>query len=347
MKRRTYLKSVVAAVATTSILKSTPREIAAQSGGPSDEISGTVLENGTPQQGVTINAVPHDSSLTILETTTDSNGDYLFSDTDLHNGENLYHVIARDGTETNPRRGVQNYPFISATGQPAIPDSGGTHQWNYTAGSGTTVADTDGSLDLNYTGLSWGSGAGLNSTYGDLDGTNDAAEIASSELTHFLSSQQGTVFMWVLVPNNSAINELFTTQNVGSGNNIRLALDLRSGEDHYDTRITIDSNDNAITGLGDAGAQKGNWVALALVADGTDLRFFVAEPSGYDVTQLGSTQISGSSTGNWDHNIGVGKDTGNDFRYHGGGFDITWVDDTGWAESKLQNYVNGTESYYP
>lgn len=123
VSRRELMASGITLGATAVASQYTVGDVLAQSGGPTDEISGTVTDSNGAVDGATVVAVPHDSSLDPLVTTTDANGDYVFDDQALHAGEKLYHVIARDGTETSPQRGQKNYPFIAAEGAGAIPDS--------------------------------------------------------------------------------------------------------------------------------------------------------------------------------------------------------------------------------
>lgn len=103
-------------------------------------IRGTVEESGTAVENATVVAVPHDQSKSPLATSTDSSGNYAFEQGDLHDGENLYHVISRDGSESDPKRGQENYPFVAAQGDAIPPDSEDLHAW-YDA---TEISASDG-----------------------------------------------------------------------------------------------------------------------------------------------------------------------------------------------------------
>lgn len=119
---RRELMAGTSVVAGAAVLGAVPSRALAQQD-PDNEISGTVTDAAGAVDGATVVAVPHDESLDPLVTTTDANGDYIFNESALYEGDELYHVIARDGTEADPRRGQENYPFILANGGVAIPDS--------------------------------------------------------------------------------------------------------------------------------------------------------------------------------------------------------------------------------
>lgn len=92
-----------------------PASVEAQSA--DNFISGTVTDpDGNAVQGAVVDAVPHDSSLDVLRTTTDANGDYSFTESDLYTGDELYHVICRNGTQSSPEQATPNYPFVEANG---------------------------------------------------------------------------------------------------------------------------------------------------------------------------------------------------------------------------------------
>ena len=108
----------------------------------------------------------------------------------------------------------------------AIPDSEADHQWNYTAGSGTTVEDTIGSLDAEYTSISWGSSAGADDTHGLLDGVNDYADLGSStrsDWAHFIQDGEGTLFAWVNPEDASDIHQVFNS-DTSDTNSIMLGI---------------------------------------------------------------------------------------------------------------------------
>lgn len=172
------LGSVVASGALTE-------RVLAQSGGPSDEISGIVEDGSGPVDGATVVAVPHDTSLAALETTTASDGTYIFEQSDLHTGSNLYHVIARDGIESDPRRGVPNYPFIAAEGPAPIPDSGLIHSWPIDSGSGTTLTDSTNDANISFNAVSWVSDVGFNGWVVESDGTDGIGTAASGDLQNW------------------------------------------------------------------------------------------------------------------------------------------------------------------
>lgn len=193
--------------------------------GPTDEISGTVTDtDGNSVEGATVVSVPHDSSLDALVTTTDANGAYSFQSGDLHPNSNLYHVVARDGTEADPFRSQQNYPFIAAVGETTIPDEGDLHsRYDWTEASGTSsVTDQTGNgrdLSGTYTGPT----ASINGNQaGEFDGVDDvlsANYAALSQPNHFFAVyrwQESTSGPRVLWDSTNTSNRNYYGQNGGN-----------------------------------------------------------------------------------------------------------------------------------
>jgi len=95
-------------------------------------IEGTVTEDGQAVADAIVAAIRQEdasnlsqsqaTTLDAIAKLTDANGEYRFSEEELYNNVNKYHVVAHKNSGT-PRRGQENYPFVDATG-PAIPDSG-------------------------------------------------------------------------------------------------------------------------------------------------------------------------------------------------------------------------------
>lgn len=253
LTRREALQGGSAVVASTVGLDALTARAMAQSGGPTNEISGTVEDDNGAVQGATVAAVPHDTSLAVLETTTAADGTYTFDENTLHSGENLYHVIARDGTESDPRRGVQNYPFIAAEGAAAIPDSEANqklaHRWVLTDDSGSLgVADSIGSADGTNNGVSLVTGGDYaGGAAGDGDGTDD--HIATTTWGTFGSNMDSDfAIAFSIHPPASEAVVLGTANSDGSGDN---SLYIRTDDAFNGSLGTLTW---AIRGDGDGGA---------------------------------------------------------------------------------------------
>lgn len=84
------------------------------------QISGEVIDeqkgDPTPVEGATVLAIPHDDSLAIVRTGTDSNGAFQFTEDVLHPEENKYHIVCRAGSRSFPIRGAIEYTHVSAVG---------------------------------------------------------------------------------------------------------------------------------------------------------------------------------------------------------------------------------------
>lgn len=261
------------------------------------------------------------------------------------NGEGFVPLYEQGGTY--PQRGWQ----IDGTRHgvhdslSALPDSGGTHQWNYTEGTSTAVADEIGSLDLSFTGIAnWPTDAGAGGTYAVVNGTDDYAELGSDELTSLLSSATGTFGGWCRLDNsNSSRNQIVGTLTTASGTNF--AIDGEISNSRWRVGLTLSGTLNTASG-GDPANDVGDWVFMAFTADGSTLSLYRAQPTGYDVVQLDSASISGSASGGWDYPVRIASRGDTVDNLFEGGMDIQFYDTSGWTESELQSFVDDTKGYY-
>lgn len=206
-----------------------PRRVGAQSD-PDDEISGTVTDtDGNAVDGATVVAVPHDESYSPLVTTTDASGSYTFSSTDLHAGDKLYHVVARNGTQSDPQRSQEDYPFLMATGQ--VPAEGDLHAW-YDA-TELSLSDQDSVTTwTDETGNGHDLTAGTSPTYvtnginGNssvrFDGVDDFLDVAFSTL-----SQPNTIFIVLDASAGGGAQHVYDSED---GSNNRNAIDTDSDD---------------------------------------------------------------------------------------------------------------------
>lgn len=184
------------AIASSAVLSGTMPTGAMAQSDPPNEISGTVQDvDGNAVDGSTVIAVPHDSSLDVLVTTSDANGAYSFQEDDLYTGDNLYHVVARNGTQSSPQRSQENYPFLLANGGAAIPDSGVLRAtFNDADTSGSTAEDVWNGYD----GAISGATTGVTGQFGEAyshDGVDD--QVNFGPVSEATGVAEASLSVWV------------------------------------------------------------------------------------------------------------------------------------------------------
>ena len=233
-----------------------------------------------------------------------------------------------------------------SVGIDAIPDSGGTHQWNKDEGDGSEVADGIGSLDGTINGASWASDAGAGGFYLDYDSTDDYVEILTgtySDFNHFTESGEGTFAIW-LRPDTIGRYDL-----IGGGRSSDLVnAGMRINDDGSWQFWAFDGSGNSIWDIAGSSATSDEWQFVAGTADGSTARIYEAKAGdNYDVSEVASASIdSGNFTTNdWDIDFDLGRD-GRDLHYFDGGLDMPWTDDSVASESRLQEWVDDTKEFY-
>lgn len=317
-----------------------------------DDIQGTITDaDGNVVQGATVSLFKHTGEV-VEHTTTDASGNYIFGSHSEGDGTSTdWHVVARydDG---NGNYNAFSKPYVTASLSTAVPDSGGTHQWNYTEGSGTTVADSIASLDIAYSGATWQTGAGADDSYLELDGTDDYGDLGSasqSELSHFVRDAQGTAFVWVKPSSGAADSDMGILSSEFS--TAAPAISIRHVPDQA-VFVRIGSDDGAvldINGGGLSASDEGDWVAYAASVDGTDGYLYSARPPDYDLVQQASGTVQRTQSADLNQTVKWGADTdssGNPQRFWTGGFDVSFIDDAGWTQSELQSFVDNSKDLY-
>lgn len=332
LTRRDAMKSGVALGAATVSSQALTAHVMAQSGGPTDEISGVVEDANGAVENATVVAVPHDNSLDPLTTTTAADGTYTFSRNDLHDGENLYHVIARDGSESDPRRGEQNYPFIAAEG-PVVPD-GVTSHWRFGEGSGTTVADSEGSEDLSLSGPTWQSDSdSLDGNHLSFDGTDDEAT-ASNTNNIFTDVSQLTVFVTFQPANTNDLRaNLCGAYEADSDDRSWM---FRHLGDLPAIRLQTSTDGSSVDVSAASFSESTDWRSFAATWDGSDgsVEFFIDATSiGTDTASTGSLFANGQS-----FYVGRAGYSGEDFTE--GNIDNVAIADSVLTQSEIQDLHN-------
>jgi len=218
----------------------------------------------------------------------------------------------------------------------AIPDSGGTHQWNHKEGSGTTLGDAIGSLNGTINGATWQTGAGTENTYLQYDGTDDHTALGSAsqtEFEHFANAETGTFFAWVNPDSSADAQCLFG--NSFTGNTDGFGFGISSG-----------SWVGGVTGGGfPAGGSvtTGSWIPVAFVIDSGTLTVHSGDPLSEQFSSAaGESGVTSIAT---DVQLGDTNDAGGDNPYDGG-MDIAWTDTAVWTQSELQSFVNDSSEFY-
>ena len=224
----------------------------------------------------------------------------------------------------------------------AIPDSEADHQWNFDQGSGTLIEDVIGNEDADFTGGTWESNVGAGDYAFVLDGTDDKADMSDDMLTGFKTDVEGTVFSWVRNDDRDDRMYIIGTQNVtGSGTNFALGFH----DNNYSFNLTLDGSRGWVE-QGDPESNVGDWVALAATIDNSEVTLYVAEPSGYSLTELGTDDSPSSTSDDWDNPVAFGYDPNGDNEYYEGALDLTFAEERTWSESELQGFVDDTKHFY-
>jgi len=225
----------------------------------------------------------------------------------------------------------------------AIPDSGGTHQYNVESGSGN-ISDNIGSLTgtLNGTGDPWVTGGvGAGDAYVDLDGSDqyfDLGTASQSEFSHFPNGN-GTVFAWINPDNFTDFPSIFVSSyqssNVGVGLRVESGGDIRWG--------ARDGSGNDVWSVIASGVlSSGTWTPVAATADGSTAKIY----AGKSLTQENSGSISNTTNSDLTNNVNIGRDTANGGRYFDGGLDLIWTDSTAQSQSNIQSFVDDSKAFY-
>ena len=233
-----------------------------------------------------------------------------------------------------------------SVGIDAIPDSGGSHQWNHDEGEGTTLSDAIGGLDGAINGATWTSGAGTEDVYLDYDGTDDFTDLGSgsrSALSHFVNDGAGTILFWINPDTiaSSGVNYIAGTAFTGSARSLIFAA--RDGDDWF-FRATTSSD--VVWDIQGGSADTNEWAAVAGVADGSDVFIYEAKPPDYDVTQVASATVGDTEGGDLEQNVNIGRETDNETRHWDGGIDLAFTDTSAKSQSELQTFVDDSKKFY-
>lgn len=291
-------------------------------------ISGTVLdESGNPVQGAVV-VVKRQSDNQTFETTTDASGFFEF--TGLPGGE--YHAMARYDNSVEEFNSLSK-PYLTV--ESAIPDSGGTHQWNVSEGNGTTVADSIGTLD-GTTNATWTAETALGDTTLTYDATDDFTDLGTasrSALSYIWEGAAATISVWFKWDGSGGDNVIFGNEQTGSGQGFLLLKDTNDALSFRVMQSQSNINGGTIT--------SGEWTMASVTkATNGDTEIYL------DDTQVASGNVTTNPGDAQDFNICFGAaDEGAD-RQFVGEIDLAFVDDANRGSQGIQDWYNETKEIY-
>jgi len=196
-------------------------------------------ENGNPIQGARIIAYHTGGEFAsdgdIFTTTTDSNGEYAFTDSNLpatytagsSAQTNYVHLFAEIGSESSPRRAVPIRPWQGYQLEKSLPSSV-IYRWRLDEGSGKTINDSVGSLNGSLNGGTWRSDSNsVGGSHIDFDGNDDFIDYGQvtnepqMSLSFWINldeviSDRDTVFLFYWSANANTSTGMFVAQEQDS-----------------------------------------------------------------------------------------------------------------------------------
>jgi len=257
--------------------------------------------------------------------------------------------ITIDGTDVSTITiDGQDVSEITADGDvvyTAIPDSGGSHQWDTDEGSGTTLADSIGSLDGTINGPTWTSGVGTGNAYLDYNGTGDTVDFGTgsqSEFSHFINGK-GTVGFWVNIDDENDNYMVFGDAWRGDPS---VALINNNGQ--WRVLVTNSAGEDVVNfNSGDTNSDVGDWVFVACTLDGANGNMYIARPgNNYSLNSYDSASIANTESVDLSFNAKLGVDQAADRWYFDGGIDLGYTDTTADTQSEIQSFVDDSKGFY-
>ena len=225
----------------------------------------------------------------------------------------------------------------------AIPDSEGDHQYNATAGTGTTLEDVIGSLDGDIQGASWQSGVGAGDTYLLYDGDEDVTDLPGSESElSYLSVGQGTIILWIRPDSNDRGGIAGVSSSDSDDGPF---LDWQE-EDELRFDWIIDGTRYKV--MASPGAPTGTWFPVMLTGSGSggSSTAYWADPSdNYNVESLGTVSLPSATESDLPETMRLGRIRAGDVTFPGAQ-DIVVFDNEEWSESRFQSFVDDSKGFY-
>jgi len=256
--------------------------------------------------------------------------------------------ITIDGTDVSTITvDGQDVSEITADGDvvyTAIPDSGGDHQWNVVEGSGTTISDVNGSLNADFSSLSWVTGAGTEDVHIDVSGGH--AIFASSNYDFVMSGS--ATFFFAINPDTTTAPDsygqsIFASTRGGSNN---FSLELEDGGDWLFFLRRADGT----TQIEDPSVSDdiNNWTIISGVVDeanSNQILYKASPANNYTVTEIASGTPPATTSNSLENDVGwMARFDGG--RYFDGQGDYGFTDNSAYSQSELQSIVDDLVGYY-
>lgn len=299
-----------------------------------DDIQGVVTdENGDPVQDAVVALFPNGGTEeTVVYTTTDSNGEYLFDSHPYGDGTTQqWHLAARYDDGSGNFNSL-SLPYVSADlPSSAIPDSA-IHHYPTDEGSGTTLTDNVAAADGTINGATWddneGGRGGWVLAYDGVDDNTDLSDAANQQLDAF------TMSTWLKIRTD------------GGGNTPYMLGEF----DQDEAAILNLTGTNAIRFLVQVGGSNTNIEANV----STDTWHYVV--GSFDVNDNLRLYIDGTKESTGGHSFSRGPDFGGlakKIGERGGGtsqfdgfVDDTIIADEQWTDATVSDYYNDTSGNY-
>ena len=297
------------------------------------EVSNTGDKTGTQDITLEIDSVLEDTDagVRVLANRTDSGTLEWVTDSGETAQDYTATVLSADDSATQT---------VTVEDADALPDSGGLHQWDVVEGEGTTLNDGIATLDLNFNGLSWASGAGTEDIYAVLDGMDDEATVGPSEFES-MRTGQATMATW-LRPDDDGSTENRNVWGVERElTGTAVGMDFRGS---YFVRLTLNGESSAVSG---GSVPTNEWVFVAFTSDvNGDMVLYAAEAPDYDVLIIDTAACPSATTDDWKDDFQFGDMSLEPNENYGGGWDLSFYDNSSFTQPELQSWVDDSKQFY-
>jgi len=227
------------------------------------------------------------------------------------------------------------------------------NHWRFDEGSGSVAADSAGSFDADFgSAISWGSGEGKGGVYGILDGSGgaDLGSGSRSHWSHWVNSGAGGIGVWLepdFTSQPAQAAAVFTTDaGIGGGSTDR-DMNLQFN-DSGTLKFEIAETNGIQTEVQANVVSDATWQAVAVRGTTSELILYHASASDSSLSQVGSTTINATESGDLSENvhIGLNPSSGEGDREFAGGIDDLWSLQSDPGEQAIKDWYNATKDNY-